>query len=86
MFVNSAISNLLSNITENNYELVSCDFNKFVIRVETDPTDPTGVYRHEDNTIEVPDNEVTVSLDFVYYILMYPILANWDFFKRIVIS
>ena len=47
----------------NTLELVQfCDFNKYVIRVETDPTDPTGVYRQEDNIVDVPDNEVTVSV------------------------
>jgi len=44
MFVNSA------NYSTYTLELVQfCDFNKYVIRVETDPTDPTGVYRQEDN-------------------------------------
>ena len=56
MFVNSA------NYSTYTLELVQfCDFNKYVIRVETDPTDPTGVYRQDDNIVEVPDNEVTVS-------------------------
>ena len=69
MFVNSANpSNLtMHQFTDQftNYELVFCDFSKFVIRVETDPTDPTGVYRQEDNTLEVStDNEVTVSSIF----------------------
>ena len=50
MFVNSA-----------NYaiELEICDYFKYVIRVETDPTDPTGVYRQED-IIDIPEDEVTV--------------------------
>ena len=57
MFVNSA------NYSTYTLELVQfCDFNKYVIRVETDPTDPTGVYRQEDNIVDVPDNEVTVSV------------------------
>ena len=60
MFVNSA------NYSTYTLELVhevSCDFNKYVFRVETtDPTDPTGVYRQEDNIVHMPENEGTVSL------------------------
>lgn len=67
MFVNSANPSNLTIQQYTNYELVFCDFSKFVIRVETDPTDPTGVYRQEDNTLEVStDNEVTVSSIFFY--------------------
>ena len=67
MFVNSANPSNLTIHQYTNYELVFCDFSKFVIRVETDPTDPTGVYRQEDNTLEVStDNEVTVSSIFFY--------------------
>jgi len=43
-------------------ELEICDYNadyfKYVIRVETDPTDPTGVYRQEE-IIDIPEDEVT---------------------------
>ena len=67
MFVNSANPSNLPIHQFTNYELVFCDFSKFMIRVETDPTDPTGVYRQEDNTLEVStENEVTVSSIFFY--------------------
>ena len=44
MFVNSANPSNPTMHQFTNYELVFCDFSKFLICVETDPTDPTGVY------------------------------------------
>ena len=61
-------------------ELEICDYNadyfKYVIRVETDPTDPTGVYRQEE-IIDIPEDEVTVSKEICTGCL----IVKWTFFK-----